>query len=309
MIWIGTASIALLAFADEIGSKIKQIECVKSLLLKIPVLIVGLLLMLFGGVLKDQEAEQAQKEVVQDAIDSSYQKSLRASNQALAEYNLSLVDSLHTVASTITETGNQEQEKLMSEVKRMQYPMPTEFFLQGEITFELDTVNNILKNFSKNNNNKIPTILSYGSTVHNDSPTDSIINYLIDRLDNILIAIEADTKDKNTFLSARGELKLSQLPKNLTVLILHEAPKFRLVLLNIPIKILMNKNFLFIEDISKFPLIINLQISNSNYTKSIPTPQLTFESFKIDFGKIISPSQKILKYSNGIMKIEKFKIL
>jgi hypothetical protein len=130
IIAIGGSIIAFLAFADEISNKIGYFKNIKSLAFKIPFFIIGSVMILLGSILKDIESENSQEErdkkyselirlrdsthhseigkadsltkiKIQQIIDSSYTKSIKASNEALAKYNLILVDSLHSVANKI----------------------------------------------------------------------------------------------------------------------------------------------------------------------------------------------------------------
>lgn len=130
LIFTGTLIIAILSIADEIGRKIPLLKSISSLYFKLPSLILGALMIFFGSYLKDIEtdANETAKEIahtkenqdlvniykkekeisdsltqnrIQAIVDSSYAKSIKASNEALAKYNLTLVDSLHQVASNI----------------------------------------------------------------------------------------------------------------------------------------------------------------------------------------------------------------
>ena len=138
LIFFGTIIIALLSLTDEIARKIGYFKNITSLYFKVPTLIIGALMIFIGSYLKDSEAEtkETDKEIahiketdklaatyrlekeksdsikekrIQEIIDSSYLKSIRASNEALAKYNLMLVDSLHLVAGTINTKGSLAQ--------------------------------------------------------------------------------------------------------------------------------------------------------------------------------------------------------
>ncbi|MEO6732320.1 MAG: hypothetical protein ABIN01_13970 [Ferruginibacter sp.] len=130
LIGIGGLIIGMLAFTDEIATKISYFKNIKSLVFKLPFFVLGSVLILVGSIAKDNESEsKAEKTSVaykaeflrldslnkankkssdsvyqikmQSLLDSSYVKSIKASNEALAKYNLRFIDSLHSVASTI----------------------------------------------------------------------------------------------------------------------------------------------------------------------------------------------------------------
>ncbi|MBK8090067.1 MAG: hypothetical protein IPK31_20305 [Chitinophagaceae bacterium] len=132
------AIIGLLAFADEIAKKIKYLEPVKSLLFKIPFFLLATFFIIWASIQKDSENEDNAKnekqalekriieldssykvekkksdsitqKKLQDIVDSSYAKSIKASNEALAKYNLILIDSLQNVASSINLRTAQSQ--------------------------------------------------------------------------------------------------------------------------------------------------------------------------------------------------------
>lgn len=120
----------MLAFTDDIAKKIKLLNPLKSLIFKIPFFCLGTFLIIWASIEKDTESDfknelkefSHQKEIeqinsvnrtekivrdslndikLQEKLDSSYSKSIRASNQALAKYNLVLIDSLQTVSNKI----------------------------------------------------------------------------------------------------------------------------------------------------------------------------------------------------------------
>ena len=130
IIGIGGIIIGLLTFADEIASKSSLLGFLKSLIIKIPFFFLASAMIIWASIQKDNDNEtnaeierirhkdelksmdsdyKAEKKItdsinelkLQRIIDSSYAKSIKASNEALAKYNLRLVDSLHSVASTI----------------------------------------------------------------------------------------------------------------------------------------------------------------------------------------------------------------
>ncbi|HET6996111.1 MAG TPA: hypothetical protein VFI06_14060, partial [Chitinophagaceae bacterium] len=120
IIGLGTLIVGLLAFSDEIASKISYAKGLRSLFFKVPILILGSFMIIIGTILKDNESDDRQEEgknayvekldemeknyrnelkvsdslnnkKIQESIDSSYQKSMKASNEALAKYNLTLI--------------------------------------------------------------------------------------------------------------------------------------------------------------------------------------------------------------------------
>lgn len=130
VIGLGGLIIAMLTFADEIAIKIKYFRNLKSLLFKIPLLILGTFMIIWASIQKDNDSDELSKKEkqfheteiiklndnykgemktrdslsekrIQNALDSSYAKSIKASNEALAKYNLMLTDSLHQVASLL----------------------------------------------------------------------------------------------------------------------------------------------------------------------------------------------------------------
>lgn len=138
LIGIGGLIIGLLAFTDEIALKISYFKNIKSLSFKLPFFILGTIMIITGTIAKDNEsefkAEQANMEhkdeiikldsinkfekrisdsanqrKMQELIDSSYLKSIKSSNEALAKYNLVFIDSLHSVASTINTKATMAQ--------------------------------------------------------------------------------------------------------------------------------------------------------------------------------------------------------
>ncbi len=130
LIGLGGVIIGMLAFADDISKKVSLLEFSRSLLFKIPLFITASFLIIFGSIQKDNDteaesdgkerelknqlsasdsAQKVERQIsdsiytvkLQEKLDSSYEKSIRASNQALAQYNLILIDSLHTVTTRI----------------------------------------------------------------------------------------------------------------------------------------------------------------------------------------------------------------
>lgn len=130
LIGLGGAIVGFLAFADEIARKIRYVNGIKSLLFKFPIFLLGTGMFITGSILKDNEdadsLKMAQKDFadkidsmnsqnreerlmadsvnrikIQQAVDSSYNKSVKTSNEALGKYNLMLVDSLRNVSNRI----------------------------------------------------------------------------------------------------------------------------------------------------------------------------------------------------------------
>jgi hypothetical protein len=127
LIIIGGAIIAFLAFVDQIAKKFPFFGLIQTLTFKFTVLIIGTVGIAVGTILKDKEnndnvnterayyikeiskkdssfkkerhiADSVHQAKLQMIVDSSYAKSIKASNEALAKYNLVLIDSLKTVA-------------------------------------------------------------------------------------------------------------------------------------------------------------------------------------------------------------------
>jgi len=130
LIGFGGFIIGMLTFTDDIAKKIKLLNSLKSLIFKIPFFCLGSFMIIWASIEKDIETDfksekkefSHQKEIaeinsanrtekivrdslydikLQEKLDSSYSKSIRASNQALAKYNLVLIDSLQTVSNKI----------------------------------------------------------------------------------------------------------------------------------------------------------------------------------------------------------------
>jgi hypothetical protein len=130
------AIVALLSFSEEM-SKTKRLAFIHKLSFKIPVVVIMAVIGIWATIEKDNQVDQEKKYEKQTAmgeqkkhdsvndvkqalrdtfykkredslaldykihIDSSYSKSLKASNEALAKYNLKIIDSLNTVVNTI----------------------------------------------------------------------------------------------------------------------------------------------------------------------------------------------------------------
>src|SRR5260221_10400607 len=130
IIGLGGIIIGMLTFSDEIANKIPLVNFLKSLIIKIPFFLLASFFIIWATIQKDNDNEslaesqrinhakeiknmdstyRAEKKVsdslnekrLTEIIDSSYQKSIKASNEALAKYNLVLIDSLHHVANSI----------------------------------------------------------------------------------------------------------------------------------------------------------------------------------------------------------------
>lgn len=127
LIIFGGLIISVLAFVDEIAEKVDFVKSIKSLWFKILMLIVGTVAIAVGTIRKDIEGNEnttkeretfAQQISAKDSlfrierhyfdsihqfklqaiVDSSYSKSIKASNEALAKYNIVLIDSMRRVA-------------------------------------------------------------------------------------------------------------------------------------------------------------------------------------------------------------------
>ena len=127
MIVFGGAIITFLTFVDEIATKLPPVAIIKILGFKLLVFCVGTAFIVAGSILKDNEsnnsarnekayyvkqifdkdsiykkersvADSVYQVKLQSIVDSSYAKSIKASNDALAKYNLVLIDSMKRVA-------------------------------------------------------------------------------------------------------------------------------------------------------------------------------------------------------------------
>ena len=130
IIGLGGMIIGMLTFADEIANKIPLLKFLKSLIIKIPFFLLATFGIIWATIQKDNDNEnlarlekdehgkeikkidstfRAEKRIsdsihekrLNEILDSSYAKSIKSSNEALAKYNLIFIDSLHKVASTI----------------------------------------------------------------------------------------------------------------------------------------------------------------------------------------------------------------
>lgn len=128
LIIVGGLIIALTAFFDEIARKIPFISSLKSLAVKVGTVLFGTILLAGGTIFKELDSNKNAKEErenyvreinkkdstfkkerrvadslhqvkISAIVDSSYSKSIQASNEALAKYNLILVDSMKRVAA------------------------------------------------------------------------------------------------------------------------------------------------------------------------------------------------------------------
>lgn len=85
-------------------------------------------------------------------LDSSYQRSIMASNDALAKYNLILIDSLHTVTEKINIKSLKEPQLIIPPA--LKYPSPSIYFksdsLNEYVSIKLESINNISYNVDLN---------------------------------------------------------------------------------------------------------------------------------------------------------------
>ncbi len=162
--------IASLTFADEIASKIIHLKAIKSLIFKIPVFVFASIVVIWATVEKDNENEKSAKnelsslkaeiarrdsiyssekkiadstnqKKIMDALDSSYAKSIRESNNALAKYNLILVDSLNRVSNKINLKSSNAQLAVRASTKDEQ---PIYTFMNGnrkELRIKIESLN------------------------------------------------------------------------------------------------------------------------------------------------------------------------
>lgn len=130
IIALGGIIIGVFGLTDEIAKKIKLFQSLNSLTFKFLVYILGIVLIILGTILQANENDQITEtekqthlleiknmdssyrsekrnsdslyqERLQDALDSSYTRSIKSSNEALAKYNLVLIDSLNKVTNKI----------------------------------------------------------------------------------------------------------------------------------------------------------------------------------------------------------------
>lgn len=130
IIGAGGMIIGILTFLDEVANKFRVLNFLKSLIIKIPFFLLGSAMIIWASIQKDNDTEDINEneriahaneirtinntyrleksfsdslnnKKIQQILDSSYLKSIKASNEALAKYNLVIIDSLHKVASTI----------------------------------------------------------------------------------------------------------------------------------------------------------------------------------------------------------------
>lgn len=130
LIGFGSIMIGMVGFTEEISRKIRFLRAINSLIIKISFFLLGSLIILFASIQKDNDSDynneviannyeikikeldstyrnerrtsdSLHEKIIRELLDSSYIKSLKASNEALAKYNLVFIDSLHNVANTI----------------------------------------------------------------------------------------------------------------------------------------------------------------------------------------------------------------
>jgi len=138
LIAIGGFLIGIVTFFEEIALKIPPLRNLNSLIFKIFFFVIGSLMVTIGVIGKDNESDEKQEKEkefyiqemnkveenyrseirkndslnslkIQTSIDSSYAKSIKASNEALAKYNLTFIDSLQSVTSKINIKGSLAQ--------------------------------------------------------------------------------------------------------------------------------------------------------------------------------------------------------
>lgn len=114
---------AILAFSTQIAEKYPKLKWIEKLVFKIPIALLLILITNYCSAEKERlsseenQISQNKKDSIHQRredslaydfkkqIDSSYNKSIKSSNEALAKYHLVIIDSLHTVASTINSKG------------------------------------------------------------------------------------------------------------------------------------------------------------------------------------------------------------
>jgi hypothetical protein len=128
IIALGGIIIGVFGLTDEIAKKIKLFQSLNSLTFKFLVYLFGIVLIILGTVLQANENDQTSEAEKQshlleiknmdssyraekrnsdslyqkklhNALDSSYSRSIKSSNEALAKYNIVLIDSLNKVAN------------------------------------------------------------------------------------------------------------------------------------------------------------------------------------------------------------------
>lgn len=338
-------SLILLAFTAVV-TIINVWKSVKKGDLPKKALIINIVLTLFAGLtfglswkkqadekeqlIKEKDDQRRGDSTSYARLDSTYQNTKRLYN--LTEFINHSMDTVKYKADSITartiQLNNEsrenfqvtfkEQERLFSETKRMQYPVPKDMILDCSFIFKYDSLSTIFQKM-KEKGIYVPLELYRNNIVKSNPDVDSIVTYLVHRIRHFDISLEFVRKIKKNFeftdLYVSGKVDLEDFKEHMLFQIFYDNPNFRVNILGMPVSILKNNNVLFLSDLSNSTLYINNSFCDklfngrtfmdSYYNKSKGISTATFESFWIDFGNVVSKNQIPID-TLGVPVIRKF---
>jgi len=263
-------------------------------------------------------------------LESTYKKTIKIEN--ITTYVNKSMDSVkrksdsinaNTIKLSDSLTKNfkisiKKQMSLINQMQRMMYPMPKEMFVDFELTFRYDSISNLYNKYISERK-IIPFNLSNFNNQY-DPEVNALTVYVLKKINRIQISPEFVNLHKSldyADLYTEGEIIVDNPNKDSHVLILYNPPYFKIQVLNMPLKVSKNNNVPFISDLTGFRLYINNSLSekmywNGNqfrdsYRKKDGLKDVRFRSFFINFGNVMSDTQKPVNLS-GVPVINEFKL-